>query len=126
MVRRRLLKYGLNNVHLLRADVGRLPVSNDLIDFVLSMNGLHVFPDKSGAVAEMRRVARERGKLVACGYASGGRKLTDWFVKHFVVPRGFFSSPFFDINNICTQLEGFSIRSQRNFKSFVWVEAVKD
>jgi ubiquinone/menaquinone biosynthesis C-methylase UbiE len=92
---------------------------------LLSMNGLHVFPDKLRAVAEMRRVVRQQGVLIACGYVSGARRLTDCFVRRFVVRRGFFSSPFFRIDDMVSQLEGFTISRQGNIKSFLWFEAVK-
>jgi ubiquinone/menaquinone biosynthesis C-methylase UbiE len=123
--RKRFLDHGVRNVHLFRADVSDLPVRDGVVDMLLSMNGLHVFPDKLRAVAEMRRVVREQGVLIACGYASGARRLTDWFVNRFVVRRGFFSSPFFRIDDMASQLEGFTVGLQGNIKSFLWFEAVK-
>ena len=123
--RKRFLEHGVSNVRLFRADVANLPVRDGAVDMVLSMNGLHVFADKQRAVAEMRRVVREQGTLLACGYVRGVRRLTDWFVKHFAVRRGFFSSPFFHIDDIGSQLEGFTISRQGNIKSLAWFEAVK-
>ena len=123
--RKRFLQHGVGNVRLFRADVANLPVRDGAVDMVLSMNGLHVFADKQRAVAEMRRVMHEQGTLLACGYVEGARRLTDWFVKHFAVRRGFFSPPFFHIDDIASQLEGFTINRQGNLKSVAWFEAVK-
>ena len=123
--RKRFLEHGVSNVRLFRADVANLPVRDGAVDMVLSMNGLHVFADKQRAVAEMRRVVCEQGTLVACGYVRGVRRLSDWFVNHFMVRRGFFTPPFFHIDDIASQFQGFTIGRQGNIKSFVWFEAVK-
>jgi len=120
-----LQQNGLSNVHLLRADVANLPVRNSAVDILLSMAGLHVFPDKQSAVSEMRRVIRERGTLIASFYAQGARKLPDWFVRHFLVRRSFFNPPFFHVDDIASQFEGFTIGRQGSVESFVYFEAVK-
>jgi ubiquinone/menaquinone biosynthesis C-methylase UbiE len=117
---------GIENVHLLRADIVNLPVGDAVADIVLSMNGLHVFADKQRAIAEMRRVLRKQGTLIACGYASGVRRLSDWFVNHFGVRRGFFTPPFFRADDIGSQLEGFAVTRQGNVKSLIYFEAVKE
>ncbi|MFC1716019.1 methyltransferase domain-containing protein [Candidatus Poribacteria bacterium] len=117
-------QHNLSNVHLLRADVASLPVRGSVVDIVLSMNGLHVFPDKQRSIAEMRRVIRKQGKLVACCYVKGVRQLSDWFVKHFGVRRGFFTPPFLHMDNIASQLQGFTIGRQGNIKSLVYFEAI--
>lgn len=123
--RDRFQQHGLNNVCLLRADIARLPVGDAAADIVLSMNGLHAFPDKQRAIAEMRRVLRRHGTLVACCYVRGVRRLSDWFVKHLGARRGFFASPFLHVDDIASQLEAFTITRQGNVKSFVYFEAVK-
>lgn len=121
----RFEREGVDNVCLVRADANNLPLADGAADIVLWMNGLHVFADKQRAIGEMRRVVCNEGKLVACGYAKGARRLADWFVRLFAVPRGFFSPPFLAVDDIGSQLEGFAIRRQGNFKSFVYFEAVK-
>lgn len=117
---------GLRNVFLLRADVTNLPLRNDAVDLVLSMNGWHAFTDKQHAIAEIRRVLRKRGTLVACGYVKGVRKITDWFIKHFGARRGFFNPPFFELDDIASKFEGFTIIRQANVKSIAYLEAVKN
>ncbi len=121
----RFEREGVGNVCLVRADANNLPVADGIADIVLWMNGLHVFADKQRAIGQMRRVLGNEGRLVACGYAKGARRLADWFVKYFAVSRGFFSPPFFPVDDIGSQLEGFAIRRQGNVKSIVYFEAVK-
>ena len=120
----RFQQNGVSNVCFLRADVANLPVRDAAIDMLLSMNGLHVFADKQRAIAEMTRVLRKQGTLIACGYVKGVRRLSDWFVKHFGVRRGFFMPPFLHVDNIASQLEGFTIGRQGNAKSLAYFEAV--
>ncbi len=121
----RFEREGVGNVFLVRADANNLPVADGAADIVLWMNGLHVFADKPRAIGQMRRVLGSEGMLVACGYAKGARRLTDWCVKHFAVRKGFFNPPFFPVDDIGAQLEGFEIRRQGNVKSIIYFEAVK-
>jgi ubiquinone/menaquinone biosynthesis C-methylase UbiE len=122
--RNRFQQQGLSNIHVLRADVANLPVGDGAVDVLLSMNGLHVFPDKQRAIAEMGRVIRKQGTLVACCYVKGVTRRSDWFVKHFGVRRGFFAPPFFHVDDITSHLEGFTVRQQGNVKSLAHFEAV--
>ena len=124
--RKRFLEHGVNNVHLFRADVANMPVTDDAVDIVLSMAGLHAFADKQGAIKEMRRVVREQGTLLACSYVRGVRRRADWIVKHFLARRGFFTPPFLHLDDIASELEGFTIRNQGNFECCAWFEAVKE
>jgi ubiquinone/menaquinone biosynthesis C-methylase UbiE len=117
---------GLRNVFLLRADVTNLPLRNDAVDFVLSMNGWHAFTDKQRAIAEIRRVLCKRGTLVACGYVKSVRKITDWFIKHFGARKGFFNPPFFELNDIASQFKGFTIVRQADIKSIAYFEAINE
>ena len=124
--RKRFLEHGVSNVHLLRADVTNLPVTDDAVDIVLSMAGLHAFRDKQGAIKEMRRVLRAQGTLLADCYVTGVRRRADWIVKHFMARLGFFTPPFLHIDDIASELEGFTIHNQGNFECGVWFEAVKN
>ncbi len=96
------------------------------VDILLSMAGLHAFADKQRAIKEMTRVLHEQGTLLAISYVRGVRRRTDWVVKHLAARRGFFSPPFLHIDDIASELEGFTIRQQGNFESCAWFEAVKN
>jgi ubiquinone/menaquinone biosynthesis C-methylase UbiE len=89
------------------------------------MNGLHVFPDKQHAIAQINRVTRPGGKLVACGYVKGVKRLADWFVKRFGVRNGYFNPPFFTLDDVADQFKGFTITRRGNTKSVVYFEAIK-
>jgi ubiquinone/menaquinone biosynthesis C-methylase UbiE/uncharacterized protein YbaR (Trm112 family) len=121
----RFEQQGLANICLVRADVANLPLVDSAADIVLSMNGLHAFPDKQRAIAEMRRSLRPGGSLVASSYIKGDSMLGDWIIKHCYARIGFFSPPFFTIDDIGSYLEGFNIIKQGNTKSGICFEAVK-
>jgi ubiquinone/menaquinone biosynthesis C-methylase UbiE len=121
----RFEEQGLKNICLVRADVANLPLTDGAADIVLTMNGLHVFPDKQRAVSEMKRVLCEDGSLAGCCYVKGDRKLSDWCVKYVGVRKGFFNPPFYTKDNIGSQLEGLKIIRQGSIESGVYFEAVK-
>jgi SAM-dependent methyltransferase len=121
----RFREQGIPNVHLLKADAAHLPVRDTAVDLVLSMNGWHAFADKQRMSAEMRRVLRREGTLIACGYVRGARWLSDWFVRHFGVRNGYFAPPFFTRDDIARQFEGFTMARHGSDKSIAWFEAVK-
>ena len=117
---------GLKNVFLLRADAANLPLRNDAVDLVLSMNGWHVFADKQRTAAEIARVLRKQGTLVACGYVKDARKLSDWFVRHFGARNGFFNPPFFEQADLAAHFKGFTIIREGSVKSLAYLEALKE
>ncbi len=122
----RFQEQGVPNVHLLKADAAHLPVRDAAVDLVLSMNGWHAFADKQRTIAEMQRVLRPEGTLIACGYVRGARWLSDWFVRHFGVHNGFFTAPFFAADDLARQFQGFTITRQASDQSIAWFEAVKE
>jgi len=116
---------GVNNMHLLKADVAHLPLGDAAADLVLSMNGWHAFADKRRAIAEMKRVLPAGGKLIACGYVTGGRRRSDWFVRHFGVRHGYFTPPFFTQDELAEQFRGFTMTQQGCDQSVAWFEAIQ-
>ena len=126
VAKKRFEKRGLDNVFLVRADVANLPLAGGAVDIVLSMAGLHAFPDKQAAVAEMRRVLRPDGSLVASCYIKGDSWREDLFVKHYGVRKGFFNPPFFTMEDIGSHLNGFAIRRQEHIKSGIYFQAAKE
>lgn len=63
------------------ADVARLPFADEEFDLVVSLTGLHCFPDPHRALAEMVRVLRGGGVI------TGSAVLTDTGLRHAPVRR---------------------------------------
>jgi SAM-dependent methyltransferase len=124
--RARFMEQGIVHVPLLKADAANLPVRDGVVDTVLSMNGWHAFVDKQRTVSEIRRVLRKDGRLVACGYIQGARRLSDWFVRYFGVRNSFFTPPFFRFEDMDRQFRGLTITRRGCDKSFAWFEAVNN
>ena len=101
----------VKNVNLKQGDVGSLPYEDESFDYVLTMNGFHVFPDKDKAFSEMTRVLKQNGKLIACFYVKNKSKLTDWLANNILAKKGWFSKPFDSEEDIRERLKkgGFRI-----------------
>ena len=67
----RAKQLNLRGVNFIRGDVATLPFENNFFDLVLSINGFHVFPDKTAAFSETRRVLRSGGIFCGCMYVKG-------------------------------------------------------
>ena len=57
---------GLHQVEFARGDVGNLPYLDSSFDCVLSLNGLHAFPNKMAAFCETHRVLKKGGTFTGC------------------------------------------------------------
>jgi ubiquinone/menaquinone biosynthesis C-methylase UbiE len=121
----RFQEQGVPNVHLFKADAAHLPVRDAAVDLVLSMSGWHAFADKQRTTAEIRRILRREGTLIACGYVRGARWLSDWLVRHFGVRNGYFTPPFWTAADLARQFQDFTMARQGNDKSVAWFEAAK-
>lgn len=84
----------INHAVCMQGDVGALPFPPHTFDIVLSMNGFHAFPDKEAAFQETDRVLKPGGSFIGCFYIKEENSRTDRFVKHFYVPKGYFTPPF--------------------------------
>ena len=84
-----------HNLELVQGDVGALPFEDASFDAVLSMNGIHVFPDKERALSEMYRVLKPGGIFFGCLYVKGMRPVADWFARNILEKKGFFMPPYF-------------------------------
>lgn len=84
----------LSNVTFLQGDVSNLPFGDGCFDIVLSLNGFHAFPNKDAAFRETCRVLKKGGIFCGCFYLAGEFRRTDFFVRRFYVPKGFFTPPF--------------------------------
>jgi SAM-dependent methyltransferase len=60
-------------VHLVQADVFRLPFADDTFDLVMSLGVLHHTPDPRGAFASLPRVLKPGGRLSITVYDAGNK-----------------------------------------------------
>jgi ubiquinone/menaquinone biosynthesis C-methylase UbiE/uncharacterized protein YbaR (Trm112 family) len=112
-------KNGIENVTLVRGDVGNLPIADAKVDLCLSMNGFHAFPEKGLALGEIYRVLKSKGQFVGCFYISGERKLTDFLVRKRLAKGGSFTEPFYDESETLARFgEYFNINSKSSLKSY--------
>lgn len=102
---KRAAKLGLSHVCFLQGDVSALPFEDDSFGIVLSLNGFHAFPDKAAAYRETFRVLKSGGVFCGCFYIWGKTRRTDWFIRHFYEPKGFFTPPFETAESLKRQLE---------------------
>ena len=98
---------GITNIKTIQGDVGALPFEDDSFDYVLCMNGLHVFPDKAKAYSEILRVLKSGGELLACFYIAGEQKVADWLAKTVMTRMGWFTPPFDKAADVRQRLEPF-------------------
>ena len=101
----RFREAGIATIKTLQGDVGALPFEDESFDDVLCMNGLHVFPDKDKAYAEIHRVLKPGGELLACFYIAGEQKTADRLAKTVMTRMGWFTPPFDTAEDVCQRLE---------------------
>ncbi len=85
---------GLDSIAFRQGDVAQMPFEDESFDLLLSIDGLHAFPQKDAALAEMHRVLAPDGILTGCTYIRGENAITDLFVRTFCTWRGYFTPPF--------------------------------
>ena len=54
------------NVEWIESDVGNVPLADDSFDIAFCQQGLQFFPDKIGALGEIRRLLRPSGRCIVC------------------------------------------------------------
>lgn len=96
---------GITNIKTMQGDVGALPFEDETFDYVLCMNGLHVFPNKDKAYSEILRTLKPSGELLACFYVAGEQKAADWLAKTVMTRMGWFTPPFDTVNDVRKRLE---------------------
>lgn len=112
-------KISLPNVTFIQGDVGKLSFSEKFFDVVLSVNGLHAFPDKIAAHKEIYRVLKPGGIFCGSAYITGENFVTDVFVEQFCNRMGFFTPPHETFNSFeCRLKEIYSSVEISNVKSF--------
>ena len=112
-------KISLPNVTFIEGDVGKLSFSDKFFDAVLSVNGLHAFPNKTAAYTEISRVLKPNGIFCGSSYVTGQNFCTDIFVKYFCNRVGVFTPPHENLASLETKLKNFYRQVQiSNVKSF--------
>lgn len=101
----RFSENGITNIKTMQGDVGAMPFDNDSFDYILCMNGLHVFPDKDKAYSEILRTLKQGGELLACFYIAGEQKIADLLAKTVLTRVGWFTPPFDSANDVRRRLE---------------------
>ena len=101
----RLSENGITNIKTMQGDVGAMPFDDDSFDYILCMNGLHVFPDKDKAHSEILRTLKQGGELLACFYIAGEQKIADLLAKTVLTRMGWFTPPFDSANDVRRRLE---------------------
>lgn len=96
---------GITNIKTMQGDVGALPFEDGSFDKVLCMNGLHVFPAKEKAYAEILRTLKPGGELLACFYVAGEQKVADWLARTVMTRMGWFTPPFDNADDVKHRLE---------------------
>lgn len=117
----------IQNVTLIRADVANLPVKSLTIDLLLTMNGLHAFPDKIRAIEEITRVLKNNGNLIGCFYVKNRRKFSDLFIDNVYVRQKSFTPPFYTEEEFVNLLENnYKFVDKNNSKSIFYFHALKN
>ena len=98
---------GITNIKTMQDDVGAMPFEDGTFDKILCMNGLHVFPNKTRAYAEILRVLKPGGELLACFYIAGKQKVADWLARTVMTRMGWFTPPFDTAATLRQRLEPF-------------------
>ena len=112
-------KLSLSNVTFVQGDVGKLSFCDNFFDVVLSVNGLHAFPDKDAAQNEIFRVIKPNGIFCGSSYVTGQNWRTDLFVKHFCNRVGVFTPPHENISSLTARLKSLYRRVEiSNVNSF--------
>lgn len=92
--RKRMQKSDCGHIQYIRGDVGQMPFEDSYFDIVLSMNGVHAFPEKEKAFDEIFRVLKSGGQIIGCFYIKDERRITDFFINRVLAPGGTFTPPF--------------------------------
>lgn len=101
----RFCENGIINIKTIQGDVGAMPFDDNSFDYILCMNGLHVFPDKDKAYSEILRTLKQGGELLACFYIAGEQRIADWLANTVLTRKGWFTPPFDTANDVRRRLE---------------------
>jgi len=60
----KLRRHRINNIELRLSKPNEIPLEDEAVDFLMSVNTLHEFDDKTRTVMEMKRVVKHEGSLL--------------------------------------------------------------
>lgn len=64
----KIRKHGIRNIDALLSNLDEIPLGDESVDLLISVNTLHEFGDRNKMFNEMRRVLRKGGKLLIVGF----------------------------------------------------------
>ncbi len=115
-----------SNIVCQQGDVGNLEFADQTFDIVLTMNGLHVFPDKEKAFSETARVLKKGGSFIGCMYIKGEYKRSDFVVNAVLAKKGWFTAPFQTKSELQAILESYYSDVQLySDKAMAWFKCIK-
>ncbi|MFH1386886.1 MAG: methyltransferase domain-containing protein [bacterium] len=123
----RVKKLKAKNIILVRADVGQLPFKDNTFDAVLCLNGIHSFPEKTKAIAEMSRILKKDKKFHGSLILGKERWLTDMILELAYYRLLWFTKPAITRQEFLGALEknGLSVDNFKLLKCAGVFEAVK-
>ena len=126
-VKSRLDAHKITNAETVLGNFGEiLGFEDNTFDIILSINGFDTFPNKNRAISQTLRVLKKGGLLIASFYVAGNSKLTDFKVKHKLVPDGMLRPPFYTATSVQTTFgEIYEIKHFHVRGSMVYFCAVK-
>ena len=120
-------KNGIQNIIYIHGDIGSLPLVEDSVDILLTMNGYHAFPEKEKALLETARVMKPGSAVLGCFYIKDKRRATDFVINHLYQRLGSFTPPFFSFNEIKEQWgKYFEFKQYHNVKSIVYFLEIRN
>lgn len=105
IARSRKEAHGLELLTLSQGDATSLAYADETFDGVLTMNGIHAFPDKHRALSEMARVLKSGGRLYGCTYVTGQRPMADLLVRLVLDKTGLFVPSHYTLESLRDELE---------------------
>ncbi len=122
----RYKEMNITNVTFIHGDVGCLPFADKSVDFALSMNGFHSFPNKKIALSEVARILKDNAKFSGCFYVSGERKLSDIIVNTSLKKTNLFAEPFHTMEKYVEMFnEYFALNKANSCRSFFLYDAYR-
>jgi ubiquinone/menaquinone biosynthesis C-methylase UbiE len=67
-VENKIKRLGINNIELRLSRPNAIPLEDETVDFLMSVNTLHEFDDKPRMIKEMKRVIKHNGKLLVVDF----------------------------------------------------------